>query len=252
MTLQARIDYFRYASQDHSTPLFSDLHLAAELGQSLAIVGRSGSGKSTLARLLSGLTASHDIVRASVTCDGMEVKQPHSPVVLVLQDYKRAVFPWMTVADNIRLGKRSAREETVHLVARSLNIEPLLYSYPANLSGGQIQRVQIARAVLSDAKYIVFDEPTSSLDIELRDSVLEAVQRVIDDGNRGCIYVTHRLEETIFVADRVRVLRVPGNGPRVLSEELRITRRKVNSQFWTHLDSSALADLVTIERELRR
>jgi ABC-type nitrate/sulfonate/bicarbonate transport system ATPase subunit len=252
MSLHARIDYFRYAAQAQAQPLFCDMRLSVELGQSLAIVGKSGSGKSTLARLLAGLHTSHDIVRASVTCCGKEVKQPRSPVALVLQDYKRAVYPWMPVIENIRLGQRSASDDSVRRVTCTLGIEPLLSRFPATLSGGQLQRVQIARAVLSDAKYVVFDEPTSSLDVELRDSVLEAVQHVVADGTRGCIYVTHRLEETVFVADRVRVLHGPVNAPRVLSEEIPISRRGINSEFWAHLDSSALKDMIAIEKELRR
>jgi len=134
---------------------------------------------------------------------------------MVLQDYRNAVFPWLTVKENIVLGRKKPikryndfkYDEIVDL----LGVKDILNTYPNQLSGGQIQRVQIGRALYTGCKYIILDEPTSSLDMRFRNDI----QRVMVDlkklHNIGSLLITHNIDEAVMVSDCIGIL-VEGEG----------------------------------------
>ncbi|NOT07602.1 MAG: ATP-binding cassette domain-containing protein [Gemmatimonadales bacterium] len=189
---------------------FRDVNLSIAPGEIVAFLGSSGCGKSTIIKLLGGLVPPHS---GRVLCDGAPVVQPRSPVFVVFQDYMTAVFPWMTVHENLSLGcGATASNESVPRAAERMQLGGQLAKYPLRLSGGERQRVQLARALLSQPKYLLLDEPTSSLDVDLRKTLLELLVRETTSATIGVLIVTHNIDEAVFVADRIYLARKAGDG----------------------------------------
>jgi ABC-type nitrate/sulfonate/bicarbonate transport system ATPase subunit len=171
------------------------------------LVGHSGVGKSTIAGILAGLIKPDS---GSVYFCEEVVKQPHTPIAMVLQDYKNAVFPWLTVEQNIMIGRKKPinryndflYEEIVSL----LGIGDIVSTYPYQLSGGQIQRVQIGRALYTGAKYIILDEPASSLDMRFRNDLQKILTEIRDNYKVGSLMITHNIEEATLLSDYMYIL----------------------------------------------
>ena len=186
-----------------------DLEIPA--GEFTVLVGQSGCGKSTLLRTIAGL---EDADQGSIEI-GSELMNHVLPrdrdIAMVFQNY--ALYPYMTVFDNIAFGLRARRtpaaeiEPKVRRAARMLAIEPLLDRYPRQLSGGQLQRVAIGRAVVRNARLYLFDEPLSNLDAQLRDEMRGEIKRLHQELGKTMIYVTHDQIEAMTMADRIVLLR---------------------------------------------
>jgi multiple sugar transport system ATP-binding protein len=132
-------------------------------------------------------------------------------IAMVFQNY--ALYPYMTVFENIAFGLRARKtpaaeiEPKVRRAAQMLAIEPLLQRYPRQLSGGQLQRVAIGRAVVRNARMYLFDEPLSNLDAQLRDEMRGEIKRLHQELGKTMIYVTHDQIEAMTMADRIVLLR---------------------------------------------
>ncbi len=180
-------------------------------GEFTVLVGQSGCGKSTLLRTIAGL---EDIDEGSIEIDG-EVVNDIAPkdrdIAMVFQNY--ALYPYMTVFDNIAFGLRARKtpnaeiEVKVAEVSRMLSIDHLLERYPRQLSGGQLQRVAIGRAIVRQARIYLFDEPLSNLDAQLRDEMRGEIKRLHRELGKTMIYVTHDQIEAMTMADRIVLLR---------------------------------------------
>jgi len=186
-----------------------DLEIPA--GEFTVLVGQSGCGKSTLLRTIAGL---EDADQGSIEIGGElmnHVLPRDRDIAMVFQNY--ALYPYMTVFDNIAFGLRARRtpaaeiEPKVRRAARMLAIEPLLDRYPRQLSGGQLQRVAIGRAVVRNARLYLFDEPLSNLDAQLRDEMRGEIKRLHQELGKTMIYVTHDQIEAMTMADRIVLLR---------------------------------------------
>jgi multiple sugar transport system ATP-binding protein len=186
-----------------------DLEIPA--GEFTVLVGQSGCGKSTLLRTIAGL---EDADQGSIEIGGElmnHVLPRDRDIAMVFQNY--ALYPYMTVFDNIAFGLRARRtpaaeiESKVRRAARMLAIEPLLDRYPRQLSGGQLQRVAIGRAVVRNARLYLFDEPLSNLDAQLRDEMRGEIKRLHQELGKTMIYVTHDQIEAMTMADRIVLLR---------------------------------------------
>lgn len=190
----------------HLQIAIEDLNVQLGGGEIVAILGSSGCGKSTLLRLLGGFVEPQE---GRVTCDGEEFRQPFAPVCLVFQDYTAAVFPWMTVRQNIEMAREPTlrRPEDLSDVASRLGIGEKLDSYPTRLSGGERQRVQLARALFGSPKMLLLDEPSSSLDVVLRATLLELLAGEVKQRDMGMLLVTHNIDEAVFIADRIYTTR---------------------------------------------
>ena len=186
-----------------------DLEIPA--GEFTVLVGQSGCGKSTLLRTIAGL---EDADSGSIEIGGQAVN--HLPprdrdIAMVFQNY--ALYPYMKVFDNIAFGLRSRNtpkaeiEPKVRRVAQMLAIDHLLDRYPRQLSGGQLQRVAIGRAIVRNARLYLFDEPLSNLDAQLRDEMRSEIKRLHQELGRTMIYVTHDQIEAMTMADRIVLLR---------------------------------------------
>jgi multiple sugar transport system ATP-binding protein len=181
-------------------------------GEFLAMVGPSGCGKTTTLRLLAGLES----VTSGEIRFGDRVVNDIRPrdrnVAMVFQDY--AVFPHLTVYENIAYGLRArggyARAEIdsrVNNAAQMFRIDPLLKRKPRQLSGGERQRVALARAMVRDADIILFDEPLSNLDAQLRHQAREDIMMLHQQRPKPTVYVTHDQSEAMSLGDRIAVMR---------------------------------------------
>lgn len=180
------------------TPLFSDFSLDIEKGKITCILGESGSGKTTLLNIISGLVPFEGEV-SKVKCS------------YVFQ--KPNLFPSMTVKDNLLIVNQNLEE--VLNVAKRFGLEDKLKSYPKHLSGGQAQRVALARGLLYNAELLLLDEPFSNLDVGLKFNLLQEIKDDHAKKNNTVLMVTHDIKEAVFLADRILVL---SNG-KVVHEE---------------------------------
>lgn len=189
--------------------VLQDLDLEIRAGERFAIMGPSGSGKSSLLRAIAGITAS----TGSVALNGTDLTglQPHQRSIgLMFQDF--ALFPHMSVADNVAFGLRMRgvdREERRRQAAQALasvGLEGFETRDPMSLSGGEQQRVALARTLVTDPDLLMLDEPLGSLDLSLRDSLLDEMRSIIDAQAVTTIYVTHDRFEAFAFADRLAVI----------------------------------------------
>jgi len=185
-----------------------DLEIPA--GEFTVLVGQSGCGKSTLLRTIAGL---EDADAGTIEIAGEVVNdQPprHRDIAMVFQNY--ALYPYMTVYENIAFGLRARKtpraeiDGKVKKAAQMLAIDHLLERYPRQLSGGQLQRVAIGRAVVRNARLYLFDEPLSNLDAQLRDEMRGEIKRLHQELGKTMIYVTHDQIEAMTMADRIVLL----------------------------------------------
>ncbi len=183
-------------SYGHSTVL-SGINFSAEKGEFVAIVGKSGSGKTTFLQALAGM----------ILFSG-EISIPFKRG-MVFQNY--AVFPWLTVSQNIIFGlDKCSKEEAAEIVSKNLQLAHLEEKrdvYPAQLSGGQIQRVALARSLAHDPDVLLMDEPYGALDAYTRDQMQEWLLDIWMKQRKTIVFVTHNIEEAIFLADRVVIIK---------------------------------------------
>jgi len=187
------------------------IDLMIEDHEFIAFVGPSGSGKSTLLRMIAGL---EEVSEGEVLIDGapaQDVPPSKRGLAMVFQSY--ALYPHMTVAENMSFSLRLAgvpraeREQKVRAVACVLEMEPLLERKPGQLSGGQLQRVAIGRAMVRQPKAFLLDEPLSNLDAALQGQMRLELVRLHRELNTTMIYVTHDQLEAMTMADRIVVLK---------------------------------------------
>jgi multiple sugar transport system ATP-binding protein len=198
----------KYYGQVHAV---KGVDLEIPAGEFTVLVGQSGCGKSTLLRTIAGL---EDADKGSIEIGGQVVTHmlPRDrDIAMVFQNY--ALYPYMSVFENIAFGLRARKtpkaeiEPKVRRAAQMLAIEPLLERYPRQLSGGQLQRVAIGRAVVRNARLYLFDEPLSNLDAQLRDEMRGEIKRLHQELDKTMIYVTHDQIEAMTMADRIVLLR---------------------------------------------
>ncbi len=209
----SRIDFNqvnkRYAA---GLPLvINDANLVVEQGEFCVFVGPSGCGKSTLLRMVAGL---EDITSGDLMIENRRVNElppPERGVAMVFQSY--ALYPHMTVAQNMAFGLKVKKvpkpeiDRKVEQAAKILQLTSLLDRMPKALSGGQRQRVAIGRAIVTEPKVFLFDEPLSNLDAALRVQTRLEIARLHEDiGSASMIYVTHDQVEAMTLADKIVLL----------------------------------------------
>jgi NitT/TauT family transport system ATP-binding protein len=178
-------------------------------GEFVSVLGPSGCGKSTLMSMAAGFTR-HD--SGDVEVDGRPVVGPDHKRGVVFQQY--AIFPWMSVAKNIAFGlslkaNRHSKDETAATVARYVKLMGLNgfeNALPKTLSGGMRQRVAIARAYATDPEVLLMDEPFAALDAQTREFMQELLHDANQQERRTAMFITHSVEEAIFLSHRIVVL----------------------------------------------
>lgn len=175
-----------------------------------AILGVSGSGKSTLLNLINGLvkpdTGSiilNDIVFVDIGKKQF-VKAQHRKIATVFQD--ALLFPHFKVLKNLKFAMHSSMKNRFEEIIRVLNISDLLDRYPAMLSGGEKQRVAIGRAILTNPRLLLMDEPLSALDMPRKKELINYIQDLVIELNIPILYVTHNINEVKMLANHVAIL----------------------------------------------
>lgn len=176
-------------------------------GEFITILGPSGCGKSTILRIVAGL---EEPSFGKVYLDGHEVKGPGPDRGMVFQSY--TLYPWLTVEDNIAFGLklkgRSAKEckDTAKHYLELIGLRGFEKHYPIQLSGGMKQRVAIARALANDPEILLMDEPFGALDAQTRTIMQEVLLSAWEESKKTILFITHDVEEAIFLADSVYVM----------------------------------------------
>jgi NitT/TauT family transport system ATP-binding protein len=193
-----------------------DLEVGA--GEFITIVGPSGCGKSTLLLAIDGLI---DPTRGAVTLGGRTITKPGPDRAMVFQDF--GLMPWRTVQSNIEFGMELAklgnREATAAELIKLVGLEGFEKHHPHELSGGMRQRVGIARALAVDPDVLLMDEPFGALDAQTREIMAEELLKVWEQRRKTVLFVTHGIDESIYLADRVVVM---GKGPGRILETIEI------------------------------
>jgi ABC-type nitrate/sulfonate/bicarbonate transport system ATPase subunit len=188
-----------------SFSVLEDINLDVSDGEFLCLVGPSGCGKSTLLNLMGGFLSQ---TSGSITIDGQAVHGPDPRRILVFQE--RGVFPWLTVEGNIGFGlsglPRAERDQRIAHYVQMVRLQGFEHTYPADLSGGMKQRLQVARALAVNPDILYLDEPFGALDSITRLIMRGELLRIWQTERRTIIFVTHDIDEAVQLADRVVVL----------------------------------------------
>jgi NitT/TauT family transport system ATP-binding protein len=199
----------------------------------VAIVGPSGCGKTTCLRMVAGFEFPS---AGTVRVDGRRVSGPGPDRAVVFQQF--ALFPWKTVHDNIGLGlrnkgvPRAERESRIAKAIALMNLRGHETAFPHQLSGGMQQRVAIARAYVLDPDVLLMDEPFGSLDAQTRITMQEELVRLARLNPRTVLFITHSVEEAVYLADRVVVMsRRPGR----IKEVIDVRSGRI-AEKWDHID----------------
>jgi NitT/TauT family transport system ATP-binding protein/sulfonate transport system ATP-binding protein len=182
------------------TKALERIDLAIADNDFLCILGPSGCGKSTLLRIVAGLEAPST---GRVLLDGQAAERPGPDRGMVFQSY--TLFPWLTVRENILFGSRSSPDKAGRLIAQ-VGLRGFESHYPKMLSGGMQQRTALARALANDPKILLLDEPFGALDNQTRALMQELLLGIWEADRKTVLFVTHDIDEAIFMANRVAVM----------------------------------------------
>jgi NitT/TauT family transport system ATP-binding protein len=216
-----------------------DFHV--ERGEFISLVGPSGCGKTTLLRIVAGLEAASS---GEVRLDGHVVTRPGTDRGFVFQNDN--LLPWRTVLANAAIGPEVGGRLGAHTRQRTLallklvGLEGFEHYYPRQLSGGMRQRVNLARALAVDPELLLMDEPFSALDAQTREIMQTELLRIWEQGRKTVLFVTHQIDEAVFLSDRIVVLaRRPGRVQEIVSVDLPRPRKlslKRTPEFVAYVD----------------
>ncbi|HWL60031.1 MAG TPA: ABC transporter ATP-binding protein [Microbacteriaceae bacterium] len=198
-----------------------NISFTARRGELVCIVGPSGCGKTTLLKIIAGLLSA---TSGKVELDGVQVTGPHPRMAVVFQEYGRSLMPWMTVRGNVELPLRSKltkaeRRAKSDAALEAVGLGAAGSKYPWQLSGGMQQRVAIARAVAYDPEILIMDEPFAAVDAQTRADLEDLVRDLWAKLGVTVLFVTHDIDESIYLGERVVVLSM---SPTVVQEDLEI------------------------------
>ena len=230
--------------------ILSPTSLQVARGEFVCVIGPSGCGKTTLLRAAAGFVAP---ASGGVTRSGLPVRGPSREAAFVFQDYGRALLPWRTVQGNISLALEAAdvppadRPARIARVLDTVGLAAHADKFPAQLSGGMQQRVQIARCLAQQPTLMLMDEPFGALDAMTRESLQDELARLVREQGLTVVFVTHDLEEAIYLGDRVVALRAnPTPGKPSLAAVIDVPIPRPRNQ----LDTKEHPEFLRLRREL--
>ena len=201
-------------SYDGTTSIFKDFSIDVTPGEFLAIIGPSGCGKTTMLNLLSGFLAPTD---GSIKLRGQPIvpEDPHFGYVF----QAATLFPWLSTIENVEFGlkmegklqSKDMREKARTYLAL-VGLEGFEDYLPRQLSGGMQQRVSLARALVMEPRLLLMDEPFGALDAITRETMNDELLRLWDELGQTVVFITHDIDEAIYLSDRIVVLQKPPNG----------------------------------------
>ncbi|WP_213736860.1 ABC transporter ATP-binding protein [Bradyrhizobium sp. dw_411] len=221
--------------------ILQEIDLEVRAGEVLCIIGPSGSGKTSLLRMMGGFIRASE---GAVMAQGRQVVAPSRRFAFVFQDYGRALLPWRTVRGNVELAleacetPRAERKAIAERLLYQVGLANVADAYPRQLSGGMQQRVQIARTLAQSPDMLLMDEPFGALDAMTRETLQDELLKLAAAREMTVVFVTHDLEEAIYLGDRVVALSAnPGRVAEVVDVDLPRPR----DQLTTREDSRFLA-----------
>ncbi|MET8995262.1 ABC transporter ATP-binding protein [Amycolatopsis sp. Hca4] len=226
----------------------NNLSFTVEAGQLASIVGPSGCGKSTLLRCIAGLTRATD---GTVSLHGDRVAGVPDDLAVVFQDYSRSLFPWLSVQKNVEFPLRwrpiskAERRARAAEALEHVGLSGVGGKYPWQLSGGMQQRVSIARALASRPALLLMDEPFASVDAQTRFELEDLTRRVQREQGSTVLVVTHDIDESVYLSDRVLVL---SKSPASIVADLPVDLPAERDQITTRES----AEFVTLRGEVAR
>jgi NitT/TauT family transport system ATP-binding protein len=188
-------------------PVVDSVNLLVRKSEFVSILGASGCGKSTILKLISGLAVP---TSGTIRVEGMTPQDAREIISFIFQD--ATLLPWRTVTDNVGLGLElegepaRRREGKVKALLDLVGLQHVARAYPRELSGGMKMRVSIARALATNPRLLLLDEPFAALDEMSRDRLNEEILRMRAEQNWTAVFVTHSVAEAVFLADRIVVL----------------------------------------------
>ena len=210
MTFKLEVDHLH--KQFGDLAVLQDINLSVESGAFISVVGPSGCGKTTFLRIVAGLEPA---TSGSLRIDGQPLAGPGSNRGFVFQN--DSLLPWRTVLANALIGPEvmgqvgdKERRRTLELL-RLVGLGGFEKYFPRQLSGGMRQRVNLARALAIDPEVLLMDEPFAALDAQTREIMQTELLRIWEQGRKTVLFVTHQIDEAVFLSDRVLVFaRRPG------------------------------------------
>jgi NitT/TauT family transport system ATP-binding protein len=237
-----------YGAGAKATRAIEDVSLVVADGEFLCVVGPSGCGKTTLLKCVAGLLRP---TKGTVLLRGKAVTRPPEEMALVFQEYSRSLMPWTSVANNVllplrhkKLGRKE-RKTLVHESLEAVGLDAFANRYPWQLSGGMQQRVAIARALAYQPSILLMDEPFASVDAQTRGDLEDLTLRVRDRYGITILFVTHDIDESVYLADRVVVLT---HAPTEVKEIVRVDLPRPRDQIAT----KELADFAHLRAHVYR
>ncbi len=229
--LEVRNLYKRFATPQGETEALRDINFQVRRREFVCVIGASGCGKSTLIRTLAGLEKQS---AGDVLLDGKPVTGPGRDRGMVFQGY--SLFPWLTVKRNVMFGpemsghSRDTAEREARLWIDLVGLSKFADAYPHQLSGGMRQRVAIARALVNQPRILLMDEPFGALDAQTRAKMQSHLLEIWKNIDITILFITHDLDEAIYLADRILVLKPhPGEVQEVI--EVPVPRPRTPDQF---------------------
>ncbi len=230
-----------------SLHVFSGIDLTVEQGGFLSIIGPSGCGKSTLLKMIAGL---EPVTGGEILFHGKPVAKPPKGMIYVFQQYSKSIFGWRTVLQNIqfgldsreRLSSRASRERCMEYV-KLVGLDGYEHYFPYQLSGGMQQRVVMARGLICNPEVLLMDEPFSAVDAMTRAILQELILRIWQSLRITILFVTHDVDEAVFLSDRIISL---GRPPAEVRDDCAIALPQPRDQ----IETRALPEFTTYRQRL--
>jgi NitT/TauT family transport system ATP-binding protein len=223
-----------------------------DAGEIVCVVGPSGCGKSTLLKSVAGL---HKITKGQIHLHGSQIRGVPGDLAVVFQDYSRSLFPWLNVASNVEFPLRGTSLSRAQRRARAtealaaVGLADVARKHPWQLSGGMQQRVAIARALAYRPALMLMDEPFASVDAQTRADLEDLVLRVRDQQDMTILLVTHDIDESVYLGDRVLVL---SEAPTTVVDTLKVDLPRERDQIITRSSTEFVRLRSEVARQLRR
>jgi NitT/TauT family transport system ATP-binding protein len=214
--------------------IFSDISFGVRRGTISCVIGPSGCGKTTVLRLVAGFVQA---TKGTITVAGQKRTKPTRDVAVVFQDYGRALLPWRNVHDNVSLALEAAhvprrdRRERIESMLELVGLKDHARKFPAQLSGGMQQRVQIARCLAQDPTILLMDEPFGALDAMTRAILQDELLHFQAERGITVLFVTHDLDEALYLGSQVIALQAnPGRLGRLIDVDLPVPRNQLTTR----------------------
>ena len=220
-------------NENEEVTALKNINLTLETGKFVCFIGPSGCGKTTLLRLMEGF---ENPTEGTIKHNGNIVKKPSSDRGFIFQEY--SLFPWLNVMDNVTFGLKIAGESEEENKERALKyldavgLKDFAYSYPHELSGGMKQRVAIIRSMINHSETLLMDEPFSALDFQTKRNLQEQIVENWRKRNRSIVFVTHDVEEAVYLADEIVVFsKRQGTIKKIINDDLPRPRDRDSLDF---------------------